>query len=61
MNEDILKWRNEARFKFLTLHNRITDSLVAKAGFIANSKVGETRFTDTKEEERLRGITINST
>ena len=38
-----------------------TDSLIAKAGLIANSRAGETRFTDTKEEERLRGITINST
>ena len=39
----------------------LTDSLIAKAGLIANSKAGETRFTDTKEEERFRGITINST
>ncbi|GBE77662.1 Elongation factor 2 [Sparassis crispa] len=39
----------------------LTDSLVSKAGIIASSKAGETRFTDTREDEKERGITIKST
>ncbi|KAF8172714.1 P-loop containing nucleoside triphosphate hydrolase protein [Pholiota molesta] len=39
----------------------LTDSLVSKAGIIASSRVGESRFTDTREDERDRGITIKST
>ncbi|GMR62993.1 hypothetical protein PMAYCL1PPCAC_33188, partial [Pristionchus mayeri] len=39
----------------------LTDSLVAKAGIIAGSKAGETRFTDTRKDEQDRGITIKST
>lgn len=39
----------------------LTDSLVSKAGIIANSKAGETRFTDTRKDEQERCITIKST
>lgn len=39
----------------------LTDSLVSKAGIIAGSKAGETRYTDTREDEKERGITIKST
>ena len=39
----------------------LTDSLVCKAGIIATQKAGEMRFTDTREDEQDRGITIKST
>merc|ERR1711935_231340 len=39
----------------------LTDSLVSKAGIIAGSKAGETRFTDTRKDEQERCITIKST
>ncbi|KAI0285488.1 P-loop containing nucleoside triphosphate hydrolase protein [Russula aff. rugulosa BPL654] len=39
----------------------LTDSLVSKAGIIASSKAGEVKFTDTRPDEKERGITIKST
>lgn len=39
----------------------LTDSLVSKAGIIAQAKAGVVRFTDTREDEKERGITIKST
>jgi elongation factor 2 len=39
----------------------LTDSLVSKAGIIASAKAGDARFTDTREDEQERGITIKST
>jgi len=39
----------------------LTDSLVAKAGIIATAKAGDQRFTDTREDEQERCITIKST
>lgn len=39
----------------------LTDSLVSKAGIIAASRAGETRFTDTRLDEYERCITIKST
>merc|ERR550537_1826387 len=39
----------------------LTDSLVCKAGIIANEKAGEARFTDTRKDEQERCITIKST
>lgn len=39
----------------------LTDSLVCKAGIIANAKAGEARFTDTRADEQERSITIKST
>lgn len=38
----------------------LTDSLVAEAGLIHPSKIGE-RYTDSREDEQDRGITIKST
>merc|ERR1712136_452496 len=37
------------------------DSLVSKAGIIAGAKAGEARFTDTRQDEQDRCITIKST
>lgn len=39
----------------------LTDSLVAKAGIIASATAGDTRFMDTRADEKERGITIKST
>jgi len=39
----------------------LTDSLVTKAGIIATAKAGDMRFTDTRQDEQDRGITIKST
>jgi len=39
----------------------LTDSLVAKAGIIAGKSAGETRHTDTRQDEQERCITIKST
>ena len=39
----------------------LTDSLIAKAGIIAGEAAGNARFTDTREDEQERGITIKST
>lgn len=39
----------------------LTDSLVSKAGIIADQKAGEARFTDTRKDEQDRCITIKST
>jgi elongation factor 2 len=39
----------------------LTDSLIAKAGIISQANAGDARFTDTREDEKERGITIKST
>lgn len=39
----------------------LTDSLIARAGIIAESNAGNARFTDTRADEQERGITIKST
>eukprot|EP01029_Cantina_marsupialis_P022534 TRINITY_DN550139_c0_g1_i1.p1 TRINITY_DN550139_c0_g1~~TRINITY_DN550139_c0_g1_i1.p1 ORF type:complete len:869 (-),score=200.51 TRINITY_DN550139_c0_g1_i1:100-2706(-) len=39
----------------------LTDALVSKAGIIASSRAGEARFTDTRQDEQDRCITIKST
>ncbi|KAI9798497.1 MAG: Elongation factor 2 [Piccolia ochrophora] len=39
----------------------LTDSLVQRAGIISASKAGEARFTDTRQDEQDRCITIKST
>eukprot|EP00744_Colponema_vietnamica_P000022 GILI01000043.1.p1 GENE.GILI01000043.1~~GILI01000043.1.p1 ORF type:complete len:837 (+),score=294.58 GILI01000043.1:104-2614(+) len=39
----------------------LTDSLIAKAGIIAAKAAGDMRFTDTRQDEIDRGITIKST
>jgi len=39
----------------------LTDSLICKAGIISAKNSGEARYTDTREDEKERGITIKST
>ena len=39
----------------------LTDSLIAKAGIIAQEKAGNTCFTHMRDDEKKRGITIKST
>lgn len=39
----------------------LTDSLVSKAGIIASKNAGDARFTDTRQDEQDRCITIKST
>lgn len=39
----------------------LTDSLIAKAGIIAEDKAGDSRYMDTRKDEQQRGITIKST
>lgn len=39
----------------------LTDSLVSRAGIIANAKAGDACYTDTRKDEQERGITIKST
>ncbi|KAI8928021.1 P-loop containing nucleoside triphosphate hydrolase protein [Entophlyctis helioformis] len=39
----------------------LTDSLVSKAGIIAQAKAGDARYMDTRQDEKDRGITIKST
>jgi len=39
----------------------LTDSLISKAGIIADAKAGESRFMDTRDDEQARSITIKST
>lgn len=39
----------------------LTDSLIAKAGIIAEDKAGDARYMDTRKDEQARGITIKST
>lgn len=39
----------------------LTDSLICKAGIISSKAAGEARYTDTRDDEKERGITIKST
>jgi elongation factor 2 len=39
----------------------LTDSLIARAGIISENAAGDARFTDTRQDEKDRGITIKST
>lgn len=39
----------------------LTDSLIAKAGIIATKAAGDSRYMDTRDDEKERGITIKST
>jgi translation elongation factor EF-4 len=50
-------------FLFTVDHGKstLTDSLVSKAGIIASSRAGEILYTNTREDEKERGITIKST
>jgi elongation factor 2 len=39
----------------------LTDSLICRAGIIAEEKAGDARYMDTRKDEQQRGITIKST
>jgi len=39
----------------------LTDSLICRAGIIAEEKAGDARYMDTRKDEQSRGITIKST
>jgi elongation factor 2 len=39
----------------------LSDSLISKAGIIAQANAGNARFMDTRDDEQARGITIKST
>jgi len=39
----------------------LTDSMVCKAGIIAQAKAGDMCYTQTRQDEQERGITIKST
>lgn len=39
----------------------LTDSLICKAGIISAAQAGNSRYTDTREDEQERGVTIKST
>jgi len=39
----------------------LTDSLISRAGIIAEDKSGDARYMDTRKDEQQRGITIKST
>jgi elongation factor 2 len=39
----------------------LTDSLLVKAGIVANARGGDARAMDTRADEQERGITIKST
>jgi hypothetical protein len=39
----------------------LTDSLLSKAGIVAEKKAGDARAMDTRADEQERGITIKST
>ena len=39
----------------------LTDSLISKAGIIASAKAGDVCYTDTRDDEQERGVTIKST
>ena len=38
----------------------LSDALVCKAGIISSKVAGDARYTDTREDEKERGITINT-
>jgi len=39
----------------------LTDTLISQAGIIADTRAGESRFLDTRDDEKARSITIKST
>jgi len=47
---------------FTVMHNStMTDALVCRAGLISEKAAGDARWTDGREDEKTRGITIKST
>jgi elongation factor 2 len=62
----VMDKRNNIRNMSVIAHvdhgkSTLTDSLIARAGIISNEAAGETRYTDTRQDEHERCITIKST
>jgi elongation factor 2 len=62
----IMDHRNNIRNMSVIAHvdhgkSTLTDSLLSKAGIIAAAAAGDMRYTDTRQDEIDRGITIKST
>ena len=63
---DMMKKRKNIRNFTITAHvdsgkSTLCDSLIAKAGIIAQRNAGEARYMDTRADEQERTITIKST
>jgi elongation factor 2 len=63
---ELMKNKNNIRNMSVIAHvdhgkSTLTDSLVSKAGIIAQANAGNVRYTDTRQDEKDRGITIKST
>merc|ERR1712063_75520 len=63
---DIMDHKNNIRNMSVIAHvdhgkSTLTDSLISKAGIIGAAQAGEARFTDTRQDEQDRCITIKST
>merc|ERR1712100_764239 len=62
----IMDHKNNTRNMSVIAHvdhgkSTLTDSLISKAGIIGAAQAGETRYTDTRQDEQDRCITIKST
>jgi translation elongation factor EF-G len=62
----IMDYRENIRSMSVIAHvdhgkSTLTDSLVCRAGIISASAAGNARFTDTRQDEQDRCITIKST
>lgn len=62
----IMDFKNNIRNMSVIAHvdhgkSTLTDSLVCKAGIISARHAGTARYTDTRQDEQERGITIKST
>jgi len=63
---DIMDHKNNIRNMSVIAHvdhgkSTLTDSLISKAGIIGAAQAGEARYTDTRQDEQDRCITIKST
>lgn len=64
--EEVMKKQRNIRNMSIIAHvdhgkSTLCDSLATKAGLIPEFQAGERRFTDNREDEQARGITIKST
>jgi len=63
---EVMNRRNNIRNLSVIAHvdhgkSTLTDSMIARAGIISNEAAGDMRYTDTRQDEIDRGITIKST
>lgn len=64
--ENIMKNSDNIRNMSVIAHvdhgkSTLSDALVKRAGIISEKDAGSKRFTDTRDDEKERGITIKST